>query len=269
LATVSQPARLGDEAVNNSNAVSRHNAYNLAWFHAISAVAHTPVILGDKGDGSASAREDARQRYKKFNDGHVPDIIEPNAAAGGGHRIYESKVYSAAKSAGAKGRGSVLGGGAASQAEGHRNAFGNTEEHGRVLILGCKEYGLQSEGPFDHRTGKGWVKKHDGDYADARRKGSTVIPLIAETFGGICPQANAVLKTFHRLACTPNHRDATQYGINCVYKSYYSHHLRAISTAINTGVARTIVTSLNALNSHLGFAVDMALNTQINRKAGG
>ena len=163
----------------------------------------------------------------------------------------------------------MLGGGAASQAEGHRNAFGNTEEHGRVAILGCKGHGTQSEGPFDHRTGKGWIKKHEGDYADARSKGSTIVPLIAETFGGICPQANGVLKHFHRLATTPNHRDATHYGDKCIHKAYYSHHLRAISTAVNTGVSRTIVTSLNALNSHIGFLVDMARNKQTNRKAVG
>ena len=36
------------------------------------------------------------------------------------------------------------------------------------MILGCAERGRKSDGPFDHMTGRGWVKEQKGHYYDAR-----------------------------------------------------------------------------------------------------
>ena len=42
---------------------------------------------------------------------------------------------------------------------GHRYGFGNTKEKYHVKVFGCKERGRPRDGPFDHSTGKGWVKQ--------------------------------------------------------------------------------------------------------------
>ena len=59
------------------------------------------------------------------------------------------------------------------------------------MILGCAERGRKSDGPFNHKTGRGWVKAQRGHYFDALRKRSRVIPVIIETTGGISPHTRA------------------------------------------------------------------------------
>ena len=53
------------------------------------------------------------------NEGHVPDIIHKNAADNGMHELFESKVYTAAKTTNNKGGGIAKGGGSPSTAAGH------------------------------------------------------------------------------------------------------------------------------------------------------
>ena len=43
------------------------------------------------------------------NEGHVPDIIRKNAADNGMHELFESKVYTAAKTTNNKGGGTAKG----------------------------------------------------------------------------------------------------------------------------------------------------------------
>ena len=38
-------------------------------------------------------------------------------------------------------------------------AFGGTEESILRTIYGCRERGKPADGPFDHRTGLGWVQQ--------------------------------------------------------------------------------------------------------------
>ena len=67
--------------------------------------------------------------------------------------------------------------------------------------MGCKARGLPSDPPLNHATGEGRVHAHNGDYADAlTNKNNAVIPLIAETFGGLGRELVRTLKFLARSA---------------------------------------------------------------------
>ena len=158
------------------------------------------MILGDKGDGSPRARAAAKQRFAWANDGHVTDIIHKHAANNGNHVCYESKVYTPAKKSVNLGGGTHDGGGKPSTAAGNLVAFGCMEELLLYEIVGARERGRQADGPFDHSTGTGWVKAHDGYYCDALHvKKNTVVALIAETFGGVTPTVVALLRRLDKM----------------------------------------------------------------------
>jgi hypothetical protein len=70
----SGPDYLGDLACNAGEHSTRHHAANRAWRSALAAVAIGEVILGDKEKAG---------EYKKYNNGHVPDIVQPGASAWG------------------------------------------------------------------------------------------------------------------------------------------------------------------------------------------
>ena len=84
---ISQSDRLGDTAINSSNATTRHNGVNRCVHNARAAVATGTLKLGDKGDGSARARGEAARKFDMFNKGHVPDIVEIDAI----DTLYETK----------------------------------------------------------------------------------------------------------------------------------------------------------------------------------
>ena len=106
---VSAADRLGDTLINGASKTGRHNMFNRACRDALAATTNHEVILGDKGDGSPRARAVALQRYAWANEGHVPDIIHKNAADNGMHELFESKVYTAAKTTNNKGGGTAKG----------------------------------------------------------------------------------------------------------------------------------------------------------------
>ena len=69
---------------------------------------------------------------------------------------------------------------------------------GRMMVLaikltfGLRERGRQADGPFDHKTGTGWVKARKGHYHDAIAvKRLRVILLLIEALGGITPRARS------------------------------------------------------------------------------
>jgi hypothetical protein len=78
----------------------------------------------------------------------VPDIIHKNAADNGMHELFETKVYTAAKTSNNKGGGTARGGGSPSTAAGHFVSFGCTEKKLIVENVGCRARGIASEGPF-------------------------------------------------------------------------------------------------------------------------
>ena len=236
--TVTECDRLGDPYINDrvKTKTHRHNAVVAAWYTAIQAAAITPVVLGDKGNGShnGTAPAELKRRYAMYNDGYIPDIVATSASPSGSHVIYEVKCYTPFPGHRSLGRGSKGKGGAASTAEGHHLAFGNTEEHLLYQILGAKQRGQPDQPPLDHTTGYGHVAAHTGHYADALAKGNQVVPIISETLGGIASSAVLALRRLHTIASPDTHRDGTVYGLaRSATRSFHTHHLRLISLAIH------------------------------------
>ena len=78
--------------------------------------------------------------------------------------------------------------------------------------MGAKALGRQCDGPFVHATGRGWVKGRAGQYADALKKRSSVVPAIIENFGGISPHYRAHCIKLAKRSKGPNATDRTRYG---------------------------------------------------------
>ena len=150
----------------------------------------------------------------------------------GGDCLDEVKVPSPLVASYRAGRGSHDYGGAPATV-GDKYAFGSTEESYRVMILGCKERGRKQDGPFDHTTGKGWVKGVRGHYYDALYvKRSRVVPVIVEATGGVTRHARAHIGYLARRSSGRGAIDRTRYGsARASTTSFYVHHLRQISKA--------------------------------------
>ena len=115
---------------------------------------------------------------------------------------------------------------------GHKYLFGNTEDQCRIDNLGCAPRGRPTDGPFNHKTGKGYVKGKKGDYHDAlRHKNNQVALLLVECFGGIASGGARLLRYLARRASDKKRgRDGTKYS-KFHPRGYLSHHLAAISMA--------------------------------------
>ena len=155
-----------------------------------------------------------------------------------------------------EGRGSAANGGNPASV-GHHYAFGNTEERLRVDILGCEGRGRPADGPFDHSTGKGWVRKRKGDYHDALfNRRSKVIAFIVEAFSGIAPQSLAALHKLARRAKTKGSRDRTAYGATRISTgSFLTHHTQRIVKNVVMYDALNIIEQVGCLKQR---AHDMA-----------
>lgn len=159
IAPATQHERLGDAAINGANATHRHNAALHAIFTAFkslttAAQATTGLSLGDRGDGAAAGKAEARLRYSHINAGHVPDFIRWLAKP----HCYEVKCYTPFHATHTLGNGSDRCGGAASTADGGRFALGNTEELLIVQNTGVAARGGPDDPPLNRCTGVGRVE---------------------------------------------------------------------------------------------------------------
>ena len=252
--------RLGDDAINHSNHSHRHAAALRATFTAFSAVSSSSqpegrLVLGDRGDGSATDSASARSRYAHINDGHVPDFIRYGAR----HHCYEYKCYTPFLAAQALGLGSRECGGAASTADGGSFAFGNTEEALRAIVLGVAERGRPADGPLDRRTGLGWVAAtSDHQYADAQRRGNPVTLLHTESTGALAPTFAALLRVIGRQSRASGSHDSTRYGVSRSSPStFYAHHSAAISHAIVSADATVLLDSAASINYRLAHGLSV------------
>ena len=140
--TVTQHQRLGDHCLNSANATHRHNAALAAVHRALTSVTSDALPVGsiqlaDKGDGTPASKAERRGYYAHVNKGHIPDMIRFGSTT----TCWEFKCYTPFLPSGAKGNGSARCGGAASRADGHFIALGNTEEHLSVVVLGHPQRG--------------------------------------------------------------------------------------------------------------------------------
>ena len=137
---------------------------------------------------------------------------------------------------------------------GHLYAFGNTEEWYRIKILGVKARGREGhDRPFDHSTGRGWVRGKRGAYYDAlRNKKATVVPMIVETYGGIAPQSRAYVRRLAARAKGARAHDRTSYGRSRTStKSFYLHHVQQLAAAAQVGDARAIRRKISHMKMRL------------------
>ena len=213
----------GDAEVNHANANRRHHGLVRVWADMARATATGPIVLGDKDNEALT---------KTYNAGHVSDVVEPGAGAGGKDRIKEIKCFSSAKTALSAGCGKRNGGGNP-LSNGHTHAFGNTLEKCVLDNAGVRERGRASDPPFCHKTGKGWVEPHRGDYDDAIRVKRNDFELcLHESFGGgFSPPA---VKALHRHAKKAKQHDRTYYT-GRVPKNFIPHHTQRASLAVVKG----------------------------------
>ena len=120
--------------------------------------------------------------------------------------------------------------------------FGNTEEIYRREVYGLKGRGRKRDGPFNHRTGRGWVKAREGTYHDAIHvKKSRVSLMLVEATGAISPRSLTVVGYHSRRARGARGRDSTKYGKSrASTTNYYIHHVQRISMAAAIGEAAGI-----------------------------
>ena len=255
---VTQHARLGDAAINAANHSHRHTAALRAVYTALTALSvanETPgqLRLGDRGDGTAAGKLTARQRYAHINAGHVPDIIRHGARP----HCYEFKCYTPFHVSAALGHGSRECGGAASTADGGRFALGNTEEDLIVTVLGVAERGTPADGPMRRATGEGWVRATvDHDYADSLGRGNPVTLLVSETTGALSATFVRMLLALAKQARAPTTHDSTCYGTaRTSPHSFLSHHLAAISAAIATADATSVMHAAAAMSFKLSMGL--------------
>jgi len=244
----SQSDRLGDNAVNGTNATARHNSVNNVITTAMRAVATKTIDQGDKGR-SAADRKAALKRWASVSADHVPDIYERGAAF---WKLYEVKCYNSLKASVALGNGSVEQGGKPSTNEGHHIAFGSVEEGLRYECFGCGARGLPSDENWDHSKGVGRVDQADGYYTDALRKGHSVSLLITEVLGGVGSGLFQLLRRLDKKSKVPGHADRTRYGFSrTAPRGFLAHHARAIALSISTSVGFALTDAADAANSKL------------------
>ena len=126
-------------------------------------------------------------------------------------------------------------------------SFGNTEEHLRLKILGCAEFGRAGDPPFSHKTAKGYVRAREGEYADALKKKKKVVPMIFEPSGAMAPETHAHLRKLDKIGRdNPAARDGTRYGKRHRRDSrrFITHHIQRISFGIAMEDAKQITGAL-------------------------
>ena len=236
---VTQHDRLGDSFINGANHTKRHNAGLHAIFVALRAAngSSGAICLGDKGDGSESSKAEMLDRHAYLNTGHIPDIYH----LGSPHTIWEYKCVTPYLPTPALGLGSPRCGGAASTADGHLFAMGNTEESQRRIVLGTKARGGAGDGPLDRHTGEGRVAQRDGHYADALSKGSAVHLLVTETTSAFSSSLDTLLRALGTATRAPDACDTTHYGSSrSSPRTFYAHHAAAVSAAVQAHESLTL-----------------------------
>ena len=222
----------GDKDTNDADHNRRHNGGMRGWYDAITAVATSQTVLGDKTNAAKT------KQFNDFNDGHVVDIAEIGAGDSGEDVCNEFKCFTALKKT------------SSAASVGHKIGFGNTEGEARIANLGCKARGRPGDGPFDHKTGKGHVKFKKGEYHDALTvKRNEVCLLLHENLGGgFSPPAAHKIRRLGRKARSGI--DRTPYKTDRKI-SFVSYHTRSISMNITRAEAWQLHKAVNTAKGDL------------------
>jgi hypothetical protein len=112
-----------------------------------------------------------------------------------------------------------------------------------VLNTGVDARGLSTDRPFDRRTGVGRVHATTTHaYADAQRRKHPFTLLVTESSGALSATLSRALRAIGAQARLPTSTDHTAYGTaRHSPRTFYSHHAAAISAAIVTADALTVL----------------------------
>ena len=141
------------------------------------------------------------------------------------------------------------------ESNGHTFGFGNTREQALRKVVGAPESGDESDGTFNHTTGKGYVAGADWrytppgkpkpNYREALLAGRKLDVIVHEIHGGF---DEGGVKVMDRLSgqAKADRRDGTDYaGSNT--KSFRAHWTRRIAAAIMLARGAHLVRQLTLL----------------------
>ena len=95
-----------------------------------------------------------------------------------------------------------------------------------------------------------------GQYADALSKGVGVSLLVAETTGALAASFMTILRLLARQTRLPGATDNTRYGEGRASpRSFLTHHVANISTAIQAADAQTILNAASARMLRVSYGV--------------
>ena len=208
--------RLGDTLTHKGNGQTPHKWVCVAWRQAEANATYSQVLLGDKGNGL--------KYYDDYNNTYIPDLMVLDDDP----RLDEVKNYSSivhpSTNKAPHNKVTTL--------NGHEYLMGNTEERLKHEVLGTRQRNSPALGPFDHRTGLGFVPKHDGDYRDAiNNRKASVLLLVHEIFGGMSLFASRHLRRLGRRAAEEG-TDSTDYSQSYTAASFVSYYAQRISNNI-------------------------------------
>ena len=112
-----------------------------------------------------------------------------------------------------------------------------------MCIRDSRPLGAPGDGPYDRKTGKGYLPAIRGDYAAALGRGVRVHVLLFETFGGFGAEVRSLL---HDAAAVVNNKlSPTQYEeTTWGARSWHSFQRQRISVRLHTAVAWQIANEL-------------------------
>ena len=114
-------------------------------------------------------------------------------------------------------------------------------------MLGLRAIGLDDDEPFNRQHGTGRVSVHDGEYADALRRGHGTLLLATESTGAMCPVLIGLLRILGRIAKQPTANDLTVYGTSRASpKAFALHHTAAICGAILEADSHAVLNDASA-----------------------
>ena len=116
--------------------------------------------------------------------------------------------------------------------------------------------GAPTDPPLNRRTGVGRVDAASGDYHDALEKGNLVHLLATESTGALSRGVIVLLKALAKSTKEPSGHDSTPYGDGRASpRSFFPHHLAAISSAIVRADALAIRNNAAAVSFSLSHSL--------------
>ena len=151
---------------------------------------------------------------------------------------------------------------------GARFLNGNNEERLKMSVLGTRQRGLPTEPPFNHTTGRGYLKatpkpglKGAADYADAIINRKARVHLLAhETSGAFSAYAARRLRRLGRVARALG-IDGTDYAASYTAASFVSYYAQRITVGVrpqSINGARGVFKALNKARAKFAKATAAA-----------